>query len=97
MHRRRPSLNYKKAGIKKSHQKQCVTGIVVSSKTNVDRKYFDRLNAALTNCKMYGLSSRNRQGHPNFHAQLVGRIQYVKSLNEQKGLKLEQIYQQINP
>ena len=70
---------------------------MVSSKTNVDRKYFDRLQAALPNCKRYGLSSQNRQGHPNFRAHLVGRIQYVKSLNKQKGLKLEQIFQQINP
>ena len=90
------SLNYKKTRIKKPHQKQRVTGIVVNSKTNVDRKYFDTLKAILTNCKRYGLSSQNRQGHPNFRAHLVGRIQYVKSLNEQKGLKLEQIYQQIS-
>ena len=90
------SLNYKKTRIKKPHQKQRVTGIVVNNKTNVDRKYFDTLKATLTNCKRYGLSSQNRQGHPNFRAHLVGRIQYVKSLNEQKGFKLEQIYQQIN-
>ena len=89
-------LNYKKTRIKKPHQKQRVTGIVVNNKTNVDRKYFDTLKATLTNCKRYGLSSQNRQGHPNFRAHLVGRIQYVKSLNEQKGFKLEQIYQQIN-
>ena len=88
-------LNYKKSRVKRPHQKQRVTGIVVNSKTNVDRKYFDNLKAVLTNCTRHGLNSQNRHGHPNFRAHLLGRIQYVKSLNKNRGLKLEQIYQQI--
>lgn len=89
------TLNYKKTRIKKPHQKQRVVGIVVNNKTNVDRKYFDNLKAILTNCARHGIESQNRHGHPQFRAHLLGRIQYVKSLNKQRGLKLEQIYQRI--
>ena len=90
------TLNYKKTRIKRSHQKQRVVGIVVNAKANVDRKYFDTLKATLTNCARYGLDSQNRHEHPQFHAHLLGRIQYVKTLNEQRGLKLEQIYRDID-
>ncbi|OED37390.1 hypothetical protein AB833_23480 [Chromatiales bacterium (ex Bugula neritina AB1)] len=90
------TLNYKKTRIKKSHQKQRVVGIVVNSKTNIDRNYFDTLKAILTNCTKYGLDSQNRYRHPHFRAHLLGRIQYVKSLNERRGAKLEKLYQAIN-
>jgi len=89
------TLNYKKTRIKKSHQKQRITGIVVNNKVNVDRKYFDNLKATLINCTRHGLDSQNRTGHPHFRAHLQGRITYVKSLNEQRGLKLEKIYRDI--
>jgi len=88
-------LNHKKSRIKRPHQKQNVTGIVVNRKTNIDRKYFDNLKAILTTCTRYGLDSQNRHGHPQFRAHLLGRIQYVKSLNEKRGVKLEGIYQDI--
>jgi len=90
------NLNLKKTRIKKSHQKQRVVGIVVNSKTNIDRQYFDSLKATLTNCARHGLESQNRHTHPHFRAHLIGRIQYVKSLNEKKGLKLEGIFRTIN-
>jgi len=90
------TLNYKKTRIKRSHQKQRLVGIVVNKKVNVDRRYFDNLKATLTNCKRHGLDSQNREQHPQFRAQLLGRIQYVKSLNEQRGLKLERLYREID-
>jgi len=89
------TLNYKKTRIKRPHQKQRITGIVVNSKANVDRKYFDNLKAILTNCSRHGIDSQNRFEHPNFRSHLLGRIQYVKSLNQKKGLKLENIYSNI--
>lgn len=89
------SLNHRKTRIKKAHQKQRVVGIVVNSKPNIDRKHFDTLKAILTNCTRHGLESQNRGNHPQFRAHLLGRVQYVKSLNEQRGLKLEQIYRNI--
>ena len=89
-------LNYRKTRIKRSHQKQRVVGIVVNNKTNIDRKYFDTLKATLTNCVKFGLDSQNHAEHPQFKAHLLGRIQYVKSLNENRGLKLEKIYRNID-
>jgi len=91
----RVSLNYKKTRIKRSHQKQRLVGIVVNSKPNIDRHYFDALKATLTNCKRHGLESQNREGHPHFRAHLLGRKQYVKSLKQQRGVKLDHIYHEI--
>lgn len=89
------SLNHRKTRIKRAHQKQRMVGIVVNKKPNIDRKHFDSLKAILTNCTRHGLESQNRGNHPQFRAHLHGRIQYVKSLNEQRGLKLERIYRDI--
>ena len=89
------SINHRKTRIKRAHQKQRIVGIVVNKKPNIDRKHFDVLKAILTNCTRYGIESQNRGNHPQFRAHLRGRIQYVKSLNEQKGLNLERIYQNI--
>lgn len=90
------ALNYKKTRIKREHQKQRLVGIVVNKKPNIDREYFDALKAILTNCRRHGIESQNRNGHPHFRAHLLGRIQYVKSLNSQRGTKLESIYYEIN-
>lgn len=90
------TLNYRKTRITRSHQKQRLTGIVVNNKPNIDRKQFDALKAILTNCSRHGLQSQNRNNHPYFAAHLLGKIQYVKSLNKERGLKLEMIYRNIS-
>lgn len=89
-------LNYRKTRLVLPHQKQKVTGIVVNEKLNIDRRYYDRLKAVLTNCIRYGLESQNRSGHQNFKLYLRGCIQHVKSLNQNKGAKLELLFNQIN-
>ncbi len=89
------TLNYRKTRIRRSHQKQRLTGIIVNNKLNIDRKQFDTLKATLTNCVQHGLQSQNRNNHPHFDEHLLGKIQYVKSLNKQRGLKLEKIYSDI--
>ena len=88
-------LNHRKSRILKSAQRQKLTGIVVNQKTNIDRRYYDRLKAILHNCQRYGLRSQNRLNLPNFRAYLLGSIQYVKSLNPDKGEKLLKLFQQI--
>lgn len=90
------TLNYRKTRIKRCHQQQRLTGIVVNNKPNIDRKQFDVLKATLTNCARHGLHSQNRNNHPHFNAHLLGKIQHIKSINKQKGLKLEKIYQDIS-
>lgn len=90
------SLNYRKSRLIKPHQRQKITGIVINEKPNIDRRYYDRLKAVLTNCSRYGLRSQNRANHPDFRAHLLGSIQHVKSLNAAKGKKLEGIFKQIS-
>jgi RNA-directed DNA polymerase len=89
------SINYRKTRIVRSHQRQKVTGIVVNQKTNIDRRDFDRIKAILTNCVRHGLESQNHARHEDFRAHLWGSVQYVKSLNETRGKKLEDIYFRI--
>lgn len=88
-------LNYRKTRIMKAHQKQRLTGIVVNVKPNVDRKYYDKLKATLTNCSKYGVEMQNRDNHPDFCAYLKGSIAHVKHLNSKKGEALEVIYKDI--
>jgi len=88
-------LNYHKTQIRQSHQRQLLTGVVVNQKLNVDRRYYDRLKAILTNCVRYGLQSQNRDQHTDFRAHLLGCIAHVNALNEVKGNKLKILYEQI--
>jgi RNA-directed DNA polymerase len=89
------SLNHRKTKVMRSHQKQKITGIVVNSQPNIDRDYYDRLKATLTNCVRHGLQSQNRMNYLDFKAHLMGAIAHVKSLNKVKGEKLEQIFSQM--
>ena len=90
------TLNYRKSRTLRPKQRQILTGIVVNEKPNIDRRYYDKLKAVLTNCERHGLNSQNRSKHTHFRAHLLGCIQHVKSLNETKGKKLEHIFEQIN-
>lgn len=88
-------INDKKTRVARPHQKQKVTGITVNKKINVDRAYYDRLKAILTNCVRYGLESQNRSNHPHFKEHLLGCIQHVYSLNAVKGSKLKLLFENI--
>lgn len=88
-------LNYRKTRLTQSNQRQKVTGIVVNEKLNIDRRYYDRLKAILSNCCRDGLQSQNRAGHDNFEQHLRGCIEYVKSLNKIKGDKLGLMFERI--
>lgn len=89
------SLNVRKSRIKRPHQKQKLVGVVVNEKLNIDRSYYDELKAILTNCVRHGLESQNREQHEHFRAHLLGRIQYVRSLNRNRGGRLQNIYLKI--
>lgn len=90
------SLNYHKSRTLRPSQRQALTGIVVNEKPNIDRRYYERLKAVLTNCERHGLNSQNRSNQTNFREHLQGCIQHVKSLNEVKGEKLEIIFRKID-
>ena len=88
-------LNHRKSRIIKPHQRQKLTGIVVNKKPNIDRREYDLLKATLTNCVRHGLESQNRDKHNNFRAHLMGRINYVMSINRSKGDKLWSIFSRL--
>lgn len=89
-------LNYKKSRTQRSHQRQKITGVVVNQGVNIDRRYYDRLKAILTNCIRYGVEGQNIEKHDSLQANLLGRIMFVNSLNANKGQKLLSLYEQIN-
>jgi len=88
-------LNYRKSKILHAHQRQKITGVVVNQGANIDRRYYDRLKAILTNCIRHGVESQNIERHKDFSASLLGRIMFVTSLNKNRGEKLMALYRQI--
>lgn len=88
-------LNHRKSRIIRAHQRQQLTGIIVNQFPNIDRRYYDRLKAILTNCVRFGLESQNINKHEFFYAHLAGSVNYVSTLNRNRGAKLRQILDQI--
>jgi len=89
-------LNYRKSRIVGSHQRQKITGIIVNQGVNIDRRYYDRLKAILTNCIRYGVGEQNIDRHDDLQSHLFGSIMFVNSLNKNRGQKLIHLYQQID-
>jgi hypothetical protein len=89
-------VNKKKRKVIRDNARQTVTGVVVNTRLNIDRREFDRLKAILTNCEHHGPSTQNRDKRENFAAHLRGRIAHVAQLNPARGSKLLGIYQRID-
>lgn len=75
--------------------RQQAAGIVLNQHPNVDRVAYDRLKATLHNCRRFGASGQNRDGHPDFPAHLAGRIAHVNAVNPPRGAKLRHLFDQI--
>jgi hypothetical protein len=75
--------------------RQVVTGIVVNQGTNTVRSEYDRLRAVLHNAARTGLEAQNRAGHPDFAAQLWGRIGWVEQLNPERGARLRAAFARV--
>ena len=88
-------LNHRKSRIIRAHQRQQLTGVIVNQFPNIDRRYYDRLKAILTNCVRFGLESQNHENHEFFYAHLAGSVNYVSTLNRNRGAKLRKILEQI--
>jgi RNA-directed DNA polymerase len=89
-------LNYRKTRRMRKSTRQLATGIVINQATNIRRSDFDVLKAILTNCVRTGPCAQNRDSSPNFQSHLLGRIQWIKQLNPNRGDKLMQIYDRID-
>jgi hypothetical protein len=84
-----------KTRIMHAHMRQNLTGIVVNAHVNVARAEYDRLKAILHNCKCYGLSGQNREGHGDFRRHLDGRVNWVENVNPARGAKLRAQFERI--
>ncbi len=89
-------LNMRKSRFLRQGGRQKITGVVVNAHPNVARTDYHTLKAILYNCGRFGPSSQNRNGHPDFKAHLLGRIAHVRSLNPQRGQKLQNLFEKID-
>ncbi|WP_269936905.1 reverse transcriptase family protein [Arthrobacter sp. HY1533] len=90
------AVNPLKTRVRPRSTRQQVTGIVVNERINAPRREFDALKAVLHNCAVHGPESQNRGQHPDFQAQLLGRIAWMEQLNPSRGARLRRDYGRIS-
>jgi hypothetical protein len=81
-------INPRKTSIQRPSQRQQLAGVVVNERPNIARRDYDRLKATIHNAARYGPGGQNRQNHPYFRDQLLGRISWVKQVNPTRGERL---------
>lgn len=89
------AVNFRKTRRMPTSQRQQLTGIILNKKPNVRRTDFDALKAILHNCQQGDPASQNRGHYPDFRAHLLGKINYVKQINPQRGTKLLTLFSEI--
>lgn len=87
--------NKLKTRVRPASTRQQVTGIVVNQHGNAPRSDFETLKAIVHNCVRHGPASQNREYHPDFRAQLLGRITWHESLNPARGARLRRDFERI--
>jgi retron-type reverse transcriptase len=88
-------VNFHKTRIMHNSDRQMLTGIVINDKTNMQRVEYDRLKAILHNCQRSDPQVQNRESHQDFRTHLLGRVNYLKTLNQQRGDKLMEIFERV--
>ncbi|MFO0606489.1 MAG: reverse transcriptase family protein [Polyangiales bacterium] len=81
--------NPAKTHVMRTTDRQEVTRLVVNEKLTVTREYYKTLRATLFNCAKHGLASQNRDGHADFAAHLRGKVEFVASVDPDRGAKLK--------
>jgi hypothetical protein len=89
------AVNFRKTRIMRQGVRQHLAGLVTNAHLNVARRDYDQLKAILTNCLRHGPASQNREGLPDFHAHLQGRVGFVESINPPRGARLRDLFNQI--
>ncbi len=82
-------VNEKKTHVMRSGRRQEVTGVVVNEKPGIGRDELRTLRAMLHNAAKHGLSSQNRNEHPDFAAYLRGRVAWATMVDPSKKVALE--------
>lgn len=89
------ALNMRKTRLMHESARQETTGLVVNAHPNIAREEFDLLKAILTNAARHGLAAQNRARHANFRSHLIGRIAFVRQINETRGRRLFELLANI--
>jgi RNA-directed DNA polymerase len=75
--------------------RQHLAGLTMNQRVNVKRTDYDLLKATLTNCLRHSPESQNRERHPRFREQLLGRVSFIEMINPEKSKRLRAILDQI--
>lgn len=89
-------LNPAKTRLREAGQRQQVTGIVVNARTSPGRAEYDRLKALLHNAARTGGAAQNHHGHPEFAAQVRGRIAWIAQLHPERGARLLAAWERVD-
>jgi RNA-directed DNA polymerase len=89
-------VHHRKTRLMRRSVRQHIAGLVINERPNIRRTDFDELKAILTNCVRSGPEAQNRGPHASFRLHLQGRVAFVKSINLNKGTKLEQLFERIS-
>ncbi len=73
-----------KTRIMRKSQRQEVTGVTVNRRPTLSRNELRKLRAILHNAARFGLSSQNREQHPNFQNHLRGKVAYAAMVDPSK-------------
>ncbi|OZC79358.1 RNA-dependent DNA polymerase [Rhodococcus sp. 06-462-5] len=85
-----------KTRIRRAHQRQQLTGLVVNAWPAVPREEYDNLRALLHNCISTGPAEQNLHDHNDFRAHVYGRIARIGETNETRRAKLLSMASRVN-
>jgi hypothetical protein len=77
-----------KTRVRRAHQRQQLTGLVVNAWPAVPREEYDNLRALLHNCIGSGAVQQNRDVLTDFRAHVYGRIARIGETSETRRRKL---------
>jgi hypothetical protein len=81
-------VNPAKTRVRGHGQRRQALGVVLNDRPTVPREEFDRLRAVLHNAVRTGGAAQNRDGVPDFRAQLTGRVAWVAAVDPVRGARL---------
>lgn len=88
-------VHFRKTRVMRQGVRQHLAGLVTNAHVNVPRRDYDQLKATLTNCLRHGPATQNRDGLPDFHAHLQGRVSFVESINPARGKRLRALFERV--
>lgn len=89
-------VNEEKTRVLSQGSCQKVAGIVVNKKPSVGRKYKRQVRAILHNILKNGPIVENRENHPFFKQQILGKISHIINVEPKLGNKLKERFYSIN-